>query len=174
MNGRRAVRRGRLVALIVVGLVMAPVGWGYARLCTAPVDTFPVVAAASRSAATEAKEAGERAPESWGARVAAMRARALERVLVLKQSDEVAFPLHVVAGRALETGRCRQEATVDQWRKAAMHAWSDKAAATAAAGLTRTVDGGAGVGTALAVVERAKVEQSRFADNLARVQMRLE
>ena len=152
---------------------MAPLGWGYARLCTAPVDTFPVMAAASRSAATEAKEAGERAPESWGARVAALRARALERLLGWKQSDEVAFPLHVVAGRALETGRCRQEATMDQWRKAAMHAWTDEAAVTAASGLMRTVDGGEGAGAALAVLERAKVEQPGYAGNLARVVARL-
>jgi hypothetical protein len=118
-----------VVALVGMGLAVR----GYQRLCSAPLDTYPILAASRAGAVAEAGG-------SWSATsiVAGGRAVVLDAVLQVKQSDLVAFPSHVVAGVALEYGGCAPSATRDQWRKAAVHAWSEWAAGLAAAQLGRT------------------------------------
>jgi hypothetical protein len=87
-------------------------------------------------------------------------------ILAVKESDYLAFPLHVAAGWAFERVGCADDAVRDQWRKAAMHAWAPWAAEVAADGLRRTAQPGA---DPVALVGRDAAEMPWFADNLARV-----
>jgi hypothetical protein len=94
----------------------------------------------------------------------------LDLAITIKQTDQVAYPLHVLAGFALEVGRCPVEATGDQWRKAAAHAWSDAPARIAADGLGRTMVPLVGQQAVQASLQRFAVDEPWHALNLERVE----
>ena len=62
----------------------------------------------------------------------------MNAVLVVKESDYIAFPLHAAAGWVFKKGSCAPDAVRDQWRKAARHASAGLPASVAAEGLRRT------------------------------------
>ena len=78
-------------------------------LCSGPVDTYPVLAAARDEARSEVDGAGNVGTPLPV--LASVRANALTVMLDLKQSDPVAFPAHAVTGAALEAGNCPASAT---------------------------------------------------------------
>ncbi len=173
--GRQAVALGhpralwwKVVALaLVLGLGLPPLVGGYRALCAGPVDTYPVVVAVRDEARSEA--AAPAAPQAPPP-PAVFRADVLDLVLRVKQSDPVAFSVHVVVGLALEAGRCPAAATSDQWRKVAGHAWFEAGARVAAAGLARTAGAAFGDEVALRWLARYAAAEPWHAENLARVQ----
>src|SRR5690242_20595793 len=96
--------RAGLAVVVALALPVGAVGErGYAALCAGRVDTYPAIAAAEAAAAAGAQ--GSPAGSVSGL-LGSARAGALALVLAVKQSDQVAFPAHVVAGWALERGGC--------------------------------------------------------------------
>lgn len=152
-----------LVGMLVVPAV--PATRAYGALCAGPVDVYPVLAAARNEARTAATVAAGQRPSA----LTAMKARTLEALLRVKQSDYVAFPAHAIAGVALELSGCPVAATGDQWRKAALHSWADWPAQVAASGLRRTMGDPQGNGAVLEMLARAEAEQPWFVANVRRV-----
>ncbi len=97
------------------------------------------------------------------------KAEALRLVVHVKQSDGVAFPLHAVAGLALEAGRCPAEVAGDQWRKAAQHCGDSRCEPWAAAGLQRTWVAALGREQTVTRLAQIATEQPWDAAKLARV-----
>jgi hypothetical protein len=155
-------RRFGSAALVAVAVLAGPpLARGYQTLCAGPVDTYPLIAAERDAARGEAAST-----RSTGVTPAAARAMALDLLLKVKQADPIAFPAHVLAGAALEVGRCPARASGDQWRKAASHAWTDDAARLAAEGLKRTLGEEAGLETLRAYA----TDEPWHAGNLDRVE----
>ncbi len=148
------------IVLIAAVAVTPPLVSGYRALCAEPVDTYPVLAATRDGARTEAPSSLE--ANAW--------ASVLDVFLHIKQSDAVAFPLHVAAGYALEAGGCPVASSADQWRKAAGHAWFDSAAHLSANGLARTAGRLVGEQATRERLERYAREEPWHAENLARVE----
>jgi hypothetical protein len=94
----------------------------------------------------------------------------LDVIIQIKQSDQVAFSMHMMAGAILEAGQCSAEGTGDQWRKAAAHAWADWPARWAAAGLERTLVQSEGSTVVHAALRRFADDEPWHAANLARVE----
>jgi hypothetical protein len=186
------MRRNRgspiLVALIGLLVVAAiPLSRGYNRLCHEPVDAFYALAEVRDAARSELHEAaaeterpapGQAGPASGMGSIQLLwlqlRSTALERFLDFKQSNQVAFPLHVVVGYALETGRCPAATVGDQWRKAAAHAWTDGPAKVAADGLGRTLAPAIGQQATVESLRRYAADEPWHAENLQRVVRLLE
>ncbi len=153
----------------MVGVVLAATPWlvdGYRALCAGPVDTYPKPVAAR----DEARDASATPVAGTPAPLADPRGAAFTLLLQVKQSDSVAFPAHAVVGTLLEWGGCPVEATSDQWRKAAGHAWLDSAARLAADGLARTAGAAFGDRSTLDWLARYAADEPWHAENLGRVQ----
>ena len=166
-------RRVGVIAAVVLLAALAPLALRSARaLCAGRVDAYVAIAGArdqQRRLAAElaaGRDAGLR--QELGALGAALAGGALDLVLVVKQSDPIAFPVHAVVGTGLELASCDRDAIADQWLKAARHAWADWAAEITAAALARRR--GADPAELLgARLEREAAEQPWFASNLDRV-----
>lgn len=132
------MKRFLLIALLVLAVGAVPLGvHAYSALCAGPVNAYSLLAnprnQAQRELRTPAKE-----PITVTAPAEA-RVSVLDVLLGIKEADPIAFPAHVVVGLALQAGGCPLDATGDQWRKAAAHAWTDGAAHIAALGLNDTI-----------------------------------
>jgi len=151
----RSARRA-VVVLLLVGLgaiASRPV----AAACQRPVSAFAVLAELRDGHPPADRNHSDRPPATGGL---------INGILVVKESDYLAFPLHAAAGTAFESAGCAPDAVRDQWRKAAMHAFAPFAAEVAAGGLRRTAAPGADLPRQ---VDQDAGEMPWFADNLARV-----
>jgi hypothetical protein len=79
----------------------------------------------------------DRAREAAGIAVAA----GISGLLRVKQSDEVAYPAHIVAAYVLDTAGCGTDAVRIQWLKAGLHASGDGWPERVATGLRDTATG---------------------------------
>lgn len=102
-------------------------------------------------------------------RLTLARARGWQSFLRVKESHAVAFPLHAGLGLALEASGCPAANSGDQWRKAAAHAWTDRTAQIAAAGLRRTLGATAPPEAVVAVLRRYAADEPWHTANLERV-----
>jgi hypothetical protein len=142
-------------------------------LCAGPIDTYGSIVAAREQQRQQATGlVSDRTAGLFGdlrATAASLSAGAIDLVLVVKQSDPVAFPAHVVAGIGLEVAGCDRAAIADQWLKAARHAWSDWPARVAADGIARVRPSGPNDDATMTWLARDAAEQPWFAPNLDRV-----
>jgi hypothetical protein len=142
-------------------------------LCAGPVDAYVAIAAArDQQRLQSAGAAADRAaggPERLRAIGASLTAGAIDLVLVVKQSDPVAFPAHALVGTGLELAGCDRAAVADQWLKAARHAWTDWPARVTATALARAQPAGPGQEATVAWLARDAAAQPWFAPNLDRV-----
>jgi hypothetical protein len=166
--------RVALIAVLLLLGVLATLSIRSARaLCAGPVDAYAAIAAARDQQRRQAAEtdAGSENGDLEGLRAigASMVAGAIDLVLVVKQSDLVAFPAHAVVGTGLELAGCDRAAIADQWRKAARHAWADWPAAVTAEALARDRGARPGEETAASWLAGDAAEQPWFAPNLERV-----
>ncbi len=95
----------------------------------------------------------------------------IDAILLVKESDYLAFPLHAAAGAAFEKAGCAPDAVRDQWRKAAMHSFAPFAAEISADGLRRTAPPGADLPR---MIGAYAAEMPWFTDNLLRVSRALD